>query len=88
MKVVCINDSNKPSKITEDQWVKKGEVYTVIRVVRLALQKDKLGLILKEIKLDKSSFPYEFYDSNRFIVAEEVMDKEELVKEADLDSIN
>ena len=88
MRVLCINDSNKPSKITEDQWIKKGEIYTVTRVVRLALQKDKLGLILKEIKLDKSCFPYEFYDSERFIVAEEVMEKEELIKEADLDSIN
>lgn len=88
MKVICINDSNKPKKITEDQWVKKGQLYTVIRVVRLALQNDKLGLILKEIKLDKSCFPYEFYDSDRFIVANEIMEKEELIREADLESID
>ena len=92
MKVVCINDSNKPSKISKDQWVKKGQTYTVIRIVRLALQNDKLGLILKEIKLDKSCFPYEFYDSDRFTPVEESLEKEELVEElvqeADLESIN
>lgn len=88
MKVICINDSNRPSKIAEKHWIKKGQTYTVIKVVRLALQENKLGLVLKEIKLDKSCFPYEFFDSDRFITAEEIIKKTELKKEADLDSLD
>jgi hypothetical protein len=86
MKVRCINASNKPKQIPDDQWVKEGEIYTVIRVVKLSLQQDRLGLILKEIKLIEC-FPYEFYDSNRFEPFEEDSKKEEVVKEADFDFI-
>jgi hypothetical protein len=89
MKVICINDSKKPSKIPEEQWIKAGETYTVTRIVRLALQQDKMGLLLKEVKMDNSCFPYEFYDANRFALKEESLATEEsnLEKEADLEVI-
>ena len=88
MKVLCINASNKPKQIPDDQWIKEGETYTVTRIVRPALQQGVLGLILKEIKLI-DCFPYEFYNSDRFIPINETLDreKEETVKEADLDSL-
>ena len=86
MKVVCINDSDRPSKIPENEWIKLGEKYTVIRVVRLALQKDKLGFFLKEVKLSKSCFPYEFYAAERFAIDESPLIEAEEIKEADLDS--
>lgn len=90
MKVVCINDSNKPKKIPDDQWIKAGDEYTVTRVVRLALQNDKLGLLLKEVKMDDSCFPYKFYDADRFAIVNTSLiaaDEAEVEKEADLEVI-
>ena len=66
MKVICINSSNKPKEIPSDQWVIEGEEYTVVRLVRMAIQGNKMGVLLKEVQIGEDSFPYEFYDSDRF----------------------
>lgn len=86
MKVVCINDSNKPSKIPQDKWVKKGEIYTVIRLVRLPLQPDTYGFLLEEIKLGPECLPYEFFSADRFVPEEyyDQFQKEIQPEEADL----
>ena len=84
MKVICINDANKPEKIPESEWVKKGEQYHVSEVVQMGLQAGKLGYKLKEVALSKKSFPYEYYDAYRFVIAKEPFAKKEEVKEADL----
>ena len=47
MKVICINDSNKPLKVPVDQWVKKGEPYTITRLIHLAITPGKMGVLLK-----------------------------------------
>ena len=91
MKVICINDKNKPNKIPQDQWCKFGEEYTVIRVIRLPLQEDTMGLLFEEIQMDDSCFPYEFYDATRFAVKSDIFSESEEskeFKEADLDMIN
>jgi len=91
MRAICIDASNKPSKVPESEWVIEGEVYTITRVVRMGLQDNKFGVLLKEVKLSSSSFPYELYDAERFLpidlLAEAFQDKEETVKEADLELI-
>lgn len=66
MRIICINDSNKPKTIPESKWIKKGNTYTVIDVVKLNIQIGKIGFKLKEIELDHSCFPYEYFDSERF----------------------
>lgn len=66
MKVVCINDSNRPKQIPEDKWIKKGVEYTLVKLVRLNIQANKLGASLEEITLDESCFPYEYFDADRF----------------------
>ncbi len=63
--VICIDASNKPNDIPNSKWVKKGEIYTVIRVVKLPLQAMAIGYELEEIDL-KDCFPYQFFSSNRF----------------------
>jgi hypothetical protein len=68
MQVICINDSNKPTRIPAEKWVKKGETYTVEFAVTLSLQVGKVGYKLKEIELDHSCFPYEYFDADRFAV--------------------
>jgi len=66
MKLVCINDSNKPDKIPLEDWPKKNSFYTPIKIVRMGIQKDKYGVLLKEINLKPSAFTYEYYDLARF----------------------
>ena len=37
MKAVCIDNSNKPSKIPQNEWITEGETYTITRIVRMGL---------------------------------------------------
>lgn len=86
MKVICINDANKPAKIPQNEWIKEGVIYTVTEVVNMGLQPGKLGYLLKEVSLSKASFPYEYYSADRFGVLvdqslENAVEQEELVEE-------
>ena len=67
MKVICIDADKKPKNIPIEEWVKEGEMYNVTRIVRMGLQKDIYGFLLKEVQLSSRSFPYELYDSSRFL---------------------
>ena len=67
MKVICIDADNKPKNIPIEEWVKEGDMYNVTRIVRMGLQKDIYGFLLKEVQLSSRSFPYELYDSSRFL---------------------
>ena len=91
MRVVCIDSSNKPSKVPENEWIKEGEIYTITRIVRMGFQDNVFGVLLKEIQLSSKSFPYELYDMSRFLpidlLTEVYSEKEETVKEADLELI-
>jgi hypothetical protein len=92
LKAICIDSSNKPVKVPIEQWIKEGEVYTIIKVVKMGLQDGKYGVLLKEVQISADCFPYEYYDAERFIPldirlhqAEE--EKEEVLEEADLELI-
>ena len=67
MKVICIDADNKPQNVPIEEWVKEGDMYNVTRIVRMGLQKDIYGFLLKEVQLSSRSFPYELYDSSRFL---------------------
>ena len=77
MRVICVNDSNKPAKVPADQWVKKGNTYTITRLVRMAIQGNKMGVLLKAISMSPSCFPYEYYDADRFVPEELYVAEEE-----------
>ena len=66
MKVICINSEGKPDKIPSEEWIQEGEMYTVYQIDRMGLQHGKLGFKLEEIELTEDSFPYEYYDAERF----------------------
>jgi len=91
MKAVCINNSNKPSKIPQNEWITEGETYTITRIVRMGLEKNKFGVLLKEVQLSSQSFPYELYDAARFLpldILANIKEEEEVtVKEADLELV-
>jgi hypothetical protein len=55
----------------------------------MGLQAGKVGLKLKEVQLTEKSFPYEFYDANRFLPIEGLMadakvEEEEMELELDI----
>ena len=91
MKMICIDSSKKPSKVPIEQWIKEGETYTVIKVVKMGLQDGKYGVLLKEVQMSADCFPYEYYDADRFIPLDmrvyEAQKKKEEVLEADLELI-
>lgn len=89
MKVICIDAGNKPAKISSDEWIEEGVVYTVETVINMGLQPGKLGVTLKEVQLSKKSFPYEYYDATRFIPIEGLFAevKKEEIKEVELDLV-
>ncbi len=66
MKVICINSQGKPDNISFNEWIQEGEVYTVYQIDKMGLQHGKIGFKLEEIELTDESFPYEFYDAERF----------------------
>lgn len=71
MKAICIDNSDKPEGILEEEWLEEGMVYTVVEVVEMALQDGLLGLALKEVKLTKQSAPYKYYSIERFLLVPE-----------------
>ena len=70
MKVICIDADNKPKNVPVEEWVQEGDMYTVTRIVKMGLQKDIYGFLLKEVQLSSRSFPYELYDASRFLPIE------------------
>ena len=89
MRAICIDSSDKPSKIPQNEWITEGETYTITRIVRMGLEKNKYGVLLKEVQLSSQSFPYELYDAARFwplnILAIIKEEEEVTDKEADLE---
>jgi hypothetical protein len=86
MRVICIRDLDKPAKIPQNEWIKEGTIYTVTETVKMGIQAGKFGYLLKEVSLSKSSFPYEYYDANRFGILvdqslENAVEEEELIEE-------
>jgi len=89
MKAICIDSSKKPSKILQSEWIVEGETYTITKVIKMGLQDGKYGVLLKEVQLSADSFPYEYYDADRFLPLDILTEvrEEEAVKEADLELI-
>jgi hypothetical protein len=55
----------------------------------MGIQDGVYGVLLKEVQLSQQSFPYEFYDADRFIPLDIRLheEKKEEVKEADLELV-
>jgi hypothetical protein len=67
MQVVCINDENRPKRISPYEWIEEGKTYTVVEISKMGLQAGRFGYKLKEVQLSEQSFPYEYYNSDRFV---------------------
>jgi predicted alpha/beta-fold hydrolase len=88
LKVICIDSSNKPKRISPYEWLTEGTVYTVVEVARMSLQQNRFGYRLKEVQLSDQSFPYEYYSADRFApyVTLEAIEAEHF-QEADLETV-
>lgn len=65
--VICINDKNRPDGIPFCKWVKKGEIYTVTKVVFPHSQPGTMGFKLEELNID-DCFPYQYFSAERFAI--------------------
>lgn len=70
MKVVCINAKNKPEEIPTNLWLERDEMYTVLKVQKMAKQNNLMSFVLEEIKLP-AEHKYDSFISNRFRPATE-----------------
>ena len=87
MQVICINAENRPKRISPYEWIEEGKTYTVVEVSKMGLQAGKFGYKLKEVQLSEQSFPYEYYNADRFVPVEPLKQalKEERVEEISAD---
>ena len=81
MKVVCINDSNRPNEIPNSLWIKKGRFYDVERITRD--MSGNYAIVLVSPKLGRENMPYRFFGAYRFSMVdpELVAESENVVSE-------
>lgn len=83
IKCICIDDTEKPSIVPEERWVKEGSEYTIVFVTTVLPQR-KMAFMLEEIELDDSCFPYQYYLAERFAFSPKELRKlEAFIKECD-----
>jgi hypothetical protein len=86
MKLVCINDSNRPNEIPKSHWVKKDEIYTVLHVAKLHAQGGIFGVQIEEIDLTPFA-PITYFAADRFkpvMFSPDKEDHKEEILEAEL----
>ena len=74
VRVICLNDSNRPKEIKPSLWIKKDQEYHITHIfyhVSQGLQ----GVELYEVQLDESCTPYESFALNRFGIPQEELEK-------------
>ena len=88
IKVVCVDDSNRPESLPSSRWIKKDEHYTILEIVKMRIQGGVLGCKLQEINND-DMFPYTHFALTRFRpLSDQELQAEvavqELIKETEL----
>jgi hypothetical protein len=78
-KVICIDDTHRPNEISINNWVIKGNTYTVVKMCISKLTNDKY-FVLDEISTGNAL--YGGYHIRRFGIAPE--DIEELIENNEL----
>ena len=78
-KVICIDDSAKPNEISINNWVVKGQVYTVVKMCISKITNDRY-FVLDEITTGNPL--YGGYNIKRFGIAPE--DIQELIENNEL----
>lgn len=89
MKLLCITDKTKPKEIPESKFVKEGEWYELLMVIR-CMPANVIGFQFVSPELDESCHPYICYLGTRFAMLEkDVQEFEQLCKDCkDLDDLD
>ena len=66
MKVICINNKYRANEIKESNWLKLGEEYTVVKLLKSVITGEQF-YELEEVKPDS---PYGGYKVTRFAIPE------------------
>lgn len=90
MKVICINDKDRPNEIPTSKWIVKDKIYTVIKVWHIRQRPGTYGVELAEIDLS-DCFPYLYFAANRFApvmsnkdieaILEKALEEKEIIQE-------
>ena len=80
MKVICINDKNRPNEIPTSKWVKEKVEYNVIKADYMNMQNKILGYQLAEIDLS-DCVPYLYFAASRFAILQPDEETERVVEE-------
>lgn len=83
MKVICINDKDRPNEVPSSRWIKEGNKYTIVSVSYMS-QQNIYGCKLEEINND-DLFPWTFFALNRFAITTEEVEKAIKEKELELE---
>lgn len=78
VRVLTVDDTNKPKEIPQDKWLVKDEEYRVLGIYIHPNQGDIQGITLLEKPLDETCRPYGTFNINRF--AFHLDDLEELMQ--------
>jgi nuclear transport factor 2 (NTF2) superfamily protein len=65
IKCICIDDNGRPSKIPANKWLVEGMEYHIVYATYVLPQR-KIAVQLREINLDDSCAPYEYFLAERF----------------------
>lgn len=89
VRIICINDKNKPKEIPQSLWVKKDEVYHIL-MIKYSIPSKTMAYSLEEIELDESCAPYEVFDAKRFAIHQDDIEEfQELAKDcSDFNSLD
>lgn len=79
MRIVCINDGDLPDNIPLNRRIVKGETYTAIKAVKLQIG-GKIAFSLLEKPLGEDTFPYEYWNAERFVPEEHYNEQQKYEK--------
>lgn len=86
LKVICIDDKNRPNEVPTSRWVKEGETYHIIEVAKLNAQGGIMGCKLAEINND-DLVPYQYFRLERFAVPMTQEDEEAILEQIDISEL-
>lgn len=69
MKLLCINSKDKPKEIPQSKFVKEGEWYELLMVIR-CMPANVIGFELVEPTLDETCLPFSCFLGDRFAILE------------------
>lgn len=86
LRVICINDADRPNEIPLNRWIKKGEIYHIIQIDAMNAQGGIYGCKLEEINND-DLVPYEYFRLDRFAVPVRLSEEEEALEDIDISEL-